>query len=287
MRKYAVIDVGSNSVRLMMLADGKVLYKTLSTTRLGEGLAQTSRLSETAITRTALAVQAFYNRAKEENAKEVYAYATASVRSAENGNQFIEKVYRLCGLQIEVIDGKTEAEIGIIGALGQTDGAIIDVGGASTELAVRCNGQIVYRESINVGVVRLLDTCGRDVDVLKMKTQPLTAGFENAPKLDKVYAIGGTATTLSALLLGLETYSSEEVTGTEITIEQMRGLMNKLSALTVEETEKLPCMPKGRAEVLLGGTVWFVALMERLNLPKIIVSDRDNLEGYAVIKGLL
>lgn len=287
MRKYAVIDVGSNSVRLMMLADGKVLYKTLSTTRLGEGLAQTSRINETAMNRTALAIQTFVERARQEDALAVYAYATASVRSAENGQEFVEKVHQLCGLQIEVIDGKTEAEIGIIGALGQADGAIIDVGGASTELAVRRDKKLMYRESVNVGVVRLLDTCGRNVDVLKTKTQELSVGFENAPKVDKVYAIGGTATTLSALVLGLERYDSEKVTGTEITIDQMRGLADKLSALTVEETEKLPCMPKGRAEVLLGGTVWFVALMERLALSKIIVSDRDNLEGYAVIKGLL
>lgn len=287
MRKYAVIDVGSNSVRLMMLADGKVLYKTLSTTRLGEGLAQTSRLNETAIHRTALAIQSFVERAKAEEALAVYAYATASVRSAENGQDFVENVFQLCGLKIEVIDGKTEAKIGIVGALGQSDGAIIDVGGASTELAVRRDNGLIYRESLDVGVVRLLDTCGRDVDVLRKKTQELSIGFANAPALDKVYAIGGTATTLSVLVLGLETYDSERVTGTEITIEQMRGLVDTLSALTVEETEKLPCMPKGRAEVLLGGAVWLVAIMQRLNLPKLIVSDRDNLEGYAVIKGLL
>ena len=287
MRKYAVIDVGSNSVRLMMLADGKVLYKTLSTTRLGERLAQTHRLQDGAMFRTALAIKNFVKQAREENAESVYAYATASVRSAENGEAFIQTVRQLCGLAVEVIDGKTEAEIGIIGALGNADGAVIDMGGASTELAIRKNGAILYRESANVGVVRLLDTCGRDMDKLKAKTREAVQYFQDAPKLEKVYAIGGTATTLASLALGLEVYDSEKITGTEINLQQMQGLVNTLSALSVEETEKLPCMPKGRAEVILGGAVLFVSLMEYLQISSICVSDRDNLEGYAVQKGLL
>lgn len=287
MRKYAVIDVGSNSVRLMMLADGKVLYKTLSTTRLGEGLAQTSRLQSVAIGRTAEAVQAFFERAKRENAEKVYAYATASVRSAENGNEFIEEVYNRCGLLIDVIDGKTEAEIGIIGALGTADGAIIDVGGASTELAVRKDGTLIYKESVNVGVVRLKDLCGRDLQTLKTFSEQSAVSFRNAPNLERVYAIGGTATTLASLALGLEEYDSNKITGTQITLSKMQALVDKLSNLTVEETANLPCMPKGRAEVLLGGAVWLIALMEYLRIPALTVSDRDNLEGYAVTKGLL
>ncbi|MFQ9738504.1 MAG: hypothetical protein ACLR06_12770 [Christensenellaceae bacterium] len=66
MKKIAVIDIGSNSVRLMMMADGKVLYKTLDTTRLGEGLASSSLLKREAVERTAAAVAAFYARANAE-----------------------------------------------------------------------------------------------------------------------------------------------------------------------------------------------------------------------------
>ena len=226
-------------------------------------------------------------RAKKEDAQGVYAYATASVRSAENGKDFIDAVCQLCGLQIEVIDGKTEAEIGILGALGNADGAVIDIGGASTELAVRNMNEIIYRESANIGVVRLLDVCGRDLNKLTITTRKSVEYFQNVPKLGRVYAIGGTATTLASLILGLEQYDSNRITGTEITQKQMRALVERLSALTVEETEKLPCMPKGRAEVLLGGAVLFVSLMDHLQLASITVSDRDNLEGYALIKGLL
>ena len=121
MNKTAVIDIGSNSVRLMLVADGKVLYKTLNTTRLGEGIASSPFLKDEAISRTASAVADFFSRAKREGAVDVYAFATAAVRSAENGSAFIDRVKELCELDVEIISGEEEAEIGILGALGEKE----------------------------------------------------------------------------------------------------------------------------------------------------------------------
>ena len=95
MRKFAVIDIGSNSVRLMFVADGKVLYKRLSTTSLGEGLASSSYLKTEAIERSALAVKEFFEAAKLEGAEKVFAFATAAVRSAVNGKDFVSRVKEL------------------------------------------------------------------------------------------------------------------------------------------------------------------------------------------------
>ena len=141
MRKFAVIDVGSNSVRLMFVADGKVLYKALNTTRLGEGLATSAMLKEEAIARSVNAVVAFHDKAKAEGAESVYAFATAAVRSATNGQTFIDGVRALRPLQVEIISGEEEAEIGILGALGYEDGGVIDVGGASTEIVIKAQGK--------------------------------------------------------------------------------------------------------------------------------------------------
>ena len=107
MNKIAVIDIGSNSVRLMLVADGKVLYKALNTTRLGEGLASSPRLKSEAVARTAAAVAEFFRRAKAEGASFVCAFATAAVRTAENGAEFVSLVKESCGLEVDVIsDGK-------------------------------------------------------------------------------------------------------------------------------------------------------------------------------------
>ena len=165
--KSAVIDVGSNSVRLMFTADGKVLYKTLETTRLGEGLAFSPRLKDDAMRRTAEAISAFVARAKDGGAERIFAYATAAVREAENRGEFLELVKNSCGVLPDVIDGEAEAALGMDGALNGADGATIDVGGASTEIAVRVGGKTAYKKSVPVGVVRIKDMCGRDVAEIK------------------------------------------------------------------------------------------------------------------------
>ncbi|MBE7080270.1 MAG: hypothetical protein E7371_03425 [Clostridiales bacterium] len=286
MRKFAVIDIGSNSVRLMFVADGKVLYKSLNTTRLGEGLADQPLLKPEAIERSVKAVCDFYLKAKTEGAERVFAFATAAVRSAENRQLFLDKAEKDCGLHIEVISGEEEAEIGILGALGNADGGVIDIGGASTEIVVKQSGALIYKKSVNIGVVRLKDRCARDRDRLYEVAESAANEYGVVPMVD-MYGIGGTATTLAALQLGLETYSSEAVTGAVITAEQMQALADKLLSMTVEEIASLPCMPKGRADVLTGGAVLFTVLMKKLGIARLIVSDRDNLEGYAIKKGYM
>ena len=287
MKKFAVIDVGSNSVRLMFVADGKVLYKALNTTRLGEGLAEKPLLKPEAIERSAVAVCDFYNKAVQEGAKKVLCFATAAVRSAENRQVFLDKVYALCGLKIEVISGEEEAEIGILGALGNRDGGVIDIGGASTEIVVKKDGSLIYKKSVNIGVVRLKDMCGRDKALLEKVSAEASAQYGEIPLGDTIYGIGGTATTLAAQVIGLETYSSEKITGAVVTAEEMQAMADKLLSMSVEEIASLPCMPKGRADVLTGGAVLFTVLMKKLGFKRLIVSDRDNLEGYAIKKGLM
>ena len=287
MSKFAVIDIGSNSVRLMFVADGKVLYKALNTTRLGEGIADKPLLKPEAIERSAVAVRDFYEKAKNEGAEQVLAFATAAVRSAENRQEFLDRVYGLCGLKIEVISGETEAEIGILGALGNRDGGVIDIGGASTEIVAKKNNALVYKKSVNIGVVRLKDKCGRDKTALEAMASEASTQYGEIPLGEEIYAIGGTATTLAAQILGLQTYSSEKITGTVLTLEQIQKMADKLLNMSVEEIAALPCMPKGRADVLTGGAVLFTVLMKKLGFTRLIVSDRDNLEGYAIKKGLM
>ena len=285
MKRFAVIDIGSNSVRLMFVADGKVLYKRINTTRLGEGLAEKPCLKAEAIERSAKAVADFYAQAKVEGAEKVCAFATAAVRSAENRAEFLDKVKQLCGLGIEVISGEEEAEIGILGALGEEDGGVIDIGGASTEIVIKKSDKLVYKKSVNIGVVRLKDMCGRDKEALQQVAKKASVEYGKVPFEGGMYAIGGTATTLGAQALGLTEYDSGKVTGAEISAKKMEELADKFLAMPVEEIAKLPCMPKGRADVLAGGAVLFSVLMQELGFEKLIISDRDNLEGYAIKKG--
>ena len=287
MKKIAVIDIGSNSVRLMMMADGKVLYKTLDTTRLGEGLASSSLLKREAAERTAAAVAAFYARANAEGAASVYAFATAAVRSAENGSEFVARVRELCPLDVEVISGLEEAELGILGALGGRDGGLVDAGGASTEIVVQKGGVLIYKKSVDIGVVRLKDMCGADAGKLKRAAEIAVGEYGKVPDGVPMYAIGGTATTLAALSLDMREYDSSRVTGTIVTAAQMRALAERLTKMRAEDIANLPGVQPKRADVLGGGAVLLSVVMDRLGFSELIVSDSDNLEGYAKKRGLL
>ncbi len=285
MNKIAVIDIGSNSVRLMLLVDGKVLYKILNTTQLGEGLAHSNTLKGEAIERTALAVAQFAQKAKVDGAERIGVFATAATRSANNGLQFTQRVKSLCGLDVEILSGEEEAEIGILGALGKQDGGIIDIGGASTEIIIREKGKIIYKKSVDIGVVRLKDLCGREITALQTAAKNGVKEFGVLPSWQKMYAIGGTATTIAALVLGLKEYSAQKVTGTVITVSQIQKIAGKLCETSVEEIAKNPCVPQKRAEMIAGGAVLLATVMQSLKINEIIVSDSDNLEGYAKKRG--
>ena len=272
MKKIAVIDVGSNSVRCMMVADGKILYKTLETTRLGEGLALDKTLKMEAIERTAQAVVAFFRRANAENAQNVVAFATAAARSATNGNVFVKRVKTLCGLDVEVLSGEEEAQIGILGALRGKDGSIVDVGGASTEIITQRGGKIVYEKSVDVGVVRLQDGFGRDRERLQAYANEQVNAFGGVEWVTPIYLIGGTATTLGAVRAGLTQYDAEKVTGV---------------TFSVDEIAQIPCVERKRADVLAGGALWLKTIARRFALQTLTVSDSDNLEGYAIKRGLM
>ena len=281
MKKIAVIDIGSNSVRLMFVADGKILYKDLEITRLGEGLASSGVLGEAAISRTASAVANFYRRALLEGAETVNAFATAAVRSAKNGQDFVKSVKALCGLTVEVISGEEEAEIGILGALGERDGGIIDVGGASTEIIVREKGEIVYKKSVDVGVVRLKDVCGRDKEMLSDYAKTSVGLFGSIPKT-KMFAIGWTATSIASIVLRQKVYNVAEVTGYSLRKTHLKSAVEYLTTASPEEVSTETCVPLKRAEVILGGAIWLLTLMEDLGIEEITASDADNLEGYAI-----
>lgn len=289
--KSAVIDVGSNSVRLMLMADGNVLYKTLLTTRLGEGIAFTPRLKQEAITRTAAAVGSFLDRAAAEGAACTYVYATAAVREAENGADFVSLVQRLYGISIDVLSGEEEAETGIDGALFCADGALLDVGGASTELAIKEGNRIVYKKSVPLGVVKLKDVCARDRAAILSQCKIHAPLFDDAAeylaRAKALVAIGGTATTLAALSKNLTVYDARQVTGTFISTQKLSSLAQDLLSMPVEEIENLPCVSPKRADVIGGGAAWLSVLSNRFQKGGVTVSDADNLEGYARKKGLL
>lgn len=285
--KLAVIDIGSNSVRLMIWADGTSLYKRVNTTRLGEGIAQSGTLGADAMRRTAAAVADFCAQARAEKAESIYAFATAAVRSAKNGGEFCTLVKESCGLWVDVVRGEEEARLALLGALGKKDGGVIDIGGASTEVCFCLNGERTFTVSLDIGAVRLFDLCGDDKNKLLQEINARIAPLAAVRSVGKVYAVGGTAATLASVKLGLPEYDAKKIQDTEFSAVEAQTLAAKLLSLTAEERKTIAGMDKKRADIIAGGALLFSEILKKLNLESILISDRDNLEGYLSLKGLI
>ncbi len=281
----SAIDIGSNSVRLATFADGKTLYKVLTTTRLGEGLSFSGKLSPVAIERSAKAVSDYVQKAITDGAQKIYAFATAAVRGAQNGKKFLTRVKSLCGIDVEVLSGETEAKIAILGAVGNRDGGIIDLGGASTEVTVQQGGKTLYAKSVDIGAVRLYDLAGRDKQKLISVILPKLEEYGNFTAENfEMCGVSGTATTLAALKLGLRVYDPEKIQGSTLTLSEVENLADLLLATPIEKICDMLTVDSRRADIIAGGATLLAMLMKKLKIDKITVSDSDNLEGYVILK---
>ncbi len=277
--KYGVIDIGSNSVRLMISVDGVTKRKDVITTRLAEKMGTEKVLQENAIERTASAVSFFVDNARCENADEVLIFATAAVRQAVNKQAFIDKVKLLTGLTLEVIQGQEEAKLGAIGALDGKDGGIIDVGGASSEVLIVKGGQIVYSKSIDVGAVKIYNECGQDKEKVLQFVKNSVSEYGNIP-CSEFYGIGGTATSIASIDLKMEVYDPNKVQGHRITIQQVKGMRDMLLDMTIEQKRALEGLQPDRAEIIAGGVALVYEIMKLAKVDYLFISEMDNLEGY-------
>ena len=281
--RFAVIDVGSNSVRLMLSDDDKTLYKKIAVTKLAQNLMKEQVLSKEAILRTASAVSFFVSEAKEQKAQTIYIFATAAVRNARNGCEFTSLVKQTTGIDVEVVSGDVEAKIGLIGALNGEDGGVIDVGGASSEIGVFKAENIIYTHSLKWGAVTLTDQCGQNKKIALSHARSIVNDYGQVPN-SNFYAVGGTATSIASMLIGSKVYQPELVNGYVVSKEMIDRLVDKLYSSTIEERKRINGLMPERAEIIAGGVAIIWAIMEKLNLDSFKVSERDNLEGYLSLK---
>lgn len=279
-KKYGVVDIGSNSVRAILYSGGKILYKNVVTTRLGEGLAKTGVICKEALERTVATVKNLVCQLIALGADEILPFATEAVRSASNGKDFTDSVKFNVGFDVDVVSGDAEGELGLLGALNGKDGGIIDIGGASAEIVAASGGKRIYSHSLPLGAVRLFDYCGEDEQELDELIAKRLDEYGEVPEYVDYYAIGGTATTLGFIDTGLEKYDENAVHGRVLTVSRVNEIYFKLRNCSLKERiEVLKVNPK-RAEIIVGGAYLLKRIMERYDMPKVTVSEGDNLLGY-------
>ncbi len=281
--KYGVIDIGSNSVRLMISIDGVTQDKFVKTTRLAEGMGTDNKLQTAPIERTASAVSFFVQKAKECLADKIYIFATAAVRQAKNKEDFIDKVKELTGIIVEVIPSDLEAKLGALGALNGADGGIIDVGGASSEVLAVKNGEIIYSTSVDIGAVKIMNSCGQDKDKILRLVDQMVKKYKTIPQA-KYFGIGGTATTIASISQKMKVYNPKLMHGYKLSIEEIKKMRDALLDMTVEEKRNLEGLQKERAEVIAGGVALVYAILKKAGVNELTISESDNLEGYLMLR---
>ena len=279
----AIIDIGSNSVRLRLSLNERVLLRKNITTQLASKMVG-GVLNEESVKRTLDGLGELINIAKENNAK-ILVFATAAVRNSLNGIDFCERFTNLYGIKIDVLSGKKEAEMGILGALEGKDGCVIDVGGASSELVIARNGKIVYAYSIPIGAVVLTDICKRDYEGALLKIEEEIKRLPPLPsEIGQVYAIGGTANNMAFVHSGLEVFNRDLTSGLKMTANEILLMAKTFYAKSAENLQSDYKIREMRSRVIHSGALIISRLVKFINAKEVIFTENDNLEGYYLSK---
>ena len=281
-----ILDIGSNSVRFAVICrgdDGAFFVpggrKELCTTRLGKGLDKTGRLSAEAMEATVVACRRFCDKAEDAGAR-AYAYATSAVRDAENRQELLNALKDVCpDLGVYLLSGEEEGRLAYQGAMGGQAGTLLDIGGGSAQVVTPH-----WAASFPTGCVRAQDLCPedalprmRDVIFTWLNDRVSLPGQAAAPFL----GVGGTITTLGALLLQQSRYDGSQLTSLRLTPALLNALLQRLSAIGDEERAKMPLLIRRHDVILQGGLIlsWF---MENLHIKALTPTDRGGMEGFAM-----
>lgn len=272
--KQAVIDIGSNSVRLLLVRERRT-SKQIITTRLAEGSGDEFILQPTPMERTVNAVNEFVGIARNAGVDDLYVFATEAVRKAANKDEFLNMLHPL-KIKIDILTGEQEAKIGYHGA-GAEGKTLVDVGGASTEFY---DG--VTAQSFPIGAVKIYDRCGYDMNAILSYIAEVFDPVEL--KADKLIAVGGTATTIACMEKNLTMYDTKEVNGTVLTRKSVTNWAKRILAMPLEDRYKIIGLDRMRAKIIGGGALLLSRIMKRCDADTIEISDKDNLEGYLMYK---
>jgi exopolyphosphatase/guanosine-5'-triphosphate,3'-diphosphate pyrophosphatase len=294
--RYAVIDVGTNSVKLHVgerLADGswRKLVDRAEVTRLGEGLEEAGRLGEAPMERTLEAIAGMADEARRNGVGTIAAVGTAGLRIAPNGSAFVEAVEARCGVGIEVIPGEEEARLAYLGAtsgLGLVQGplAVFDTGGGSSQFTFGHGEHVDERFSVDVGAARFTERFGLaeavSKEVLAAALEAIGADLERLdgrPRPELLVGMGGAVTNLAAVKHALATYDSDVVQGTELEHSEIDRQIELYRTRTAEERRRIVGLQPKRAEVILAGACIVRTVMTKLGCESLVVSDRGLRHG--------
>jgi exopolyphosphatase/guanosine-5'-triphosphate,3'-diphosphate pyrophosphatase len=311
-KRVAAIDCGTNSIRLLVTdldpVTGEVveLDRRMEIVRLGEGVDATGRLADAALRRTFDACGRYAEVIERFGVAGLRFVATSATRDAANRADFVDGVRRLLGVEPEVISGAEEAALSYAGATRELTpehagylppALVVDIGGGSTEFVLGEAGDGAVRDafSVDIGCVRLTerhlaghgpaDVPGADsVAAMRADADAAVTRVASHVALDEartLVGLAGSVTTVAAIALDLPAYDRTRIHHARIPAAEVRRITDQLLAMSADQRRALPVMHPGRADVIAAGALVLTAIVERLGLPEVLVSEHDILDGIA------
>jgi exopolyphosphatase / guanosine-5'-triphosphate,3'-diphosphate pyrophosphatase len=297
--RYAVIDVGTNSVKFHIgerSADGAwgTVVDRAEVTRLGERLDQIGELGERRMMQTIDAIAAMAEDATQSGVAGIAAVGTAGLRAAANSAAFVADALQRCGVEIEIISADEEARLGYLAAISGLDldeGSLIvfDTGGGSSQFTFGHGRRVEERFSLELGAVRLAERFGLGGTVPEDEfAEALDAvsaelgRLDGRPAPDALVGMGGAVTNLAAVMLELGSYDPDLVQGTSLDLPEIDRQIELYRSCTVEERRRIVGLQPNRAEVILAGACIVRTVLAKLGCRSLTVSDRGLRHGLLV-----
>ncbi len=287
-----VVDIGTNSMRLLVVDDTRELHREVAVTGLGTGVDRTGHLDPERVEATLDVLQRYGATMDRLSVAKRRVVATSATRDAEDSADFVARAGRALGAVPEVISGIEEAELSYVGAtasfVDQPPTVVIDIGGGSTEFVLG-NETVTTATSIDIGSVRLTDrllptrpASAADVRAARAAVAEAFHASLSPEPVERVIGVAGSFTSLAAIALDLTEYDRDRVDGSVLTADQIHGLIDRLSSMTISELEAIPSLDPNRAPVILAGAILAEGALAASRANEITVSEQDLLDGMAL-----
>jgi exopolyphosphatase / guanosine-5'-triphosphate,3'-diphosphate pyrophosphatase len=288
--RFAVIDVGTNSVKLHIgdrRTDGswRTVVDRAVVTRLGEGLGQSGRLGPEAMARTVEAIAEMAEEARRVRIGAIAAVGTAGLRAAANAAEFIAAVEARCGVVVEVISGEEEARLAYRAATSALpvpgSSVVFDTGGGSSQFSFGEAGRVEERFSVEVGAARFTEAFGLDAEVPPERLDEARAAIaadlarlDGRPPPDALIGMGGAVTNLAAVRHALTEYDADVVQGTVLDRSEIDRQIELYRTRDAAGRRSIVGLQPSRAEVILAGALIVRTVLDKLGADALTVSDR-------------
>ena len=297
-RPLGVIDVGSNSARLVIYRSAPVgppwsIHESKDYPRLVEGVEADGRLSRPARARALAALVRFRRVLDEYGVVQVQAVATSAVREASNGREFLREVSRRCGIRLRSLSGEEEARfayLGVASSLPLTENLIIDLGGGSLESISVQEGKLYRSLSLPLGALRLHQRFLRhdpprirELDALQNHVDDALEPLDELKVSRRAHVVGsgGTTRALAHTLQGMRDYPIHRVHGFTVRTREVERLYSFLSEQPLETRKEVPGLSADRADIIVAGLAVVLGVLHRRKAETLTISGCGIREGIA------